>query len=314
MRAQTEDWFARRTWARPDWTADELTAAKRGRTVSVVLPALDEQETVGGVVAAVRPLLGTLVDELVVVDSGSIDATAERARAAGARVVPRDAVLPEVPVRPGKGEVLWRSLAATSGDVVVFLDSDLVDLGPDFVVHLLGPLLTVDGVALVKGFYHRPLRMSDHDAALTGGGRVTELTARPALAALRPELSGVVQPLGGEYAATRELLESLPFAAGYGVEIGLLLDTHRERGLDAIAQVDLGVRKHRHRSLRALGATAAEVLDAVLRRCVPGHPGSDPLTQFVPVDGDWLPDEQAVATADRPPLATLRSNRGTPGS
>jgi glucosyl-3-phosphoglycerate synthase len=307
VRDATEQWFPRRTWARPMWTAAELTAARAGRTVSVVLPALDEEATVGGVVGAVRPLLGTLVDEIVVVDSGSTDATAARARAAGARVVSRDAVLPEVPIRPGKGEVLWRSLAATSGDLVVFLDSDLVDLGPDFVVNLLGPLLTVDGVALVKGFYHRLLRISDADAALAGGGRVTELTARPALAALRPELSGVVQPLGGEYAATRELLESLPFAAGYGVEIGLLLDTHTTRGLDAIAQVDLGVRKHRHRSLRALGATAAEVLDAVLRRCVPGHRGADPLTQFVPVDGDWLPDEQAVATADRPPLATQRA-------
>ncbi|MEJ2864894.1 glucosyl-3-phosphoglycerate synthase [Actinomycetospora flava] len=307
MRAGTEDWFARRTWSRPPWTAGGLVAAKAGRTVSVVLPALDEEATVGGVVAAVRPLLGTLVDEIVVVDSGSTDATVARAREAGARVVSRDAVLPGVPVRPGKGEVLWRSLAATSGDLVVFLDSDLVDLGPDFVVNLLGPLLTVDGVALVKGFYARPLRMADHDAVLTGGGRVTELTARPALASLRPELAGVVQPLGGEYAATRELLESLPFAAGYGVEIGLLLDTHRERGLDAIAQVDLGVRKHRHRTLRALGATAAEVLDAVVRRCVPGHPGADPLTQFVPVDGDWLPDEQTVATTDRPPLATLRA-------
>jgi glucosyl-3-phosphoglycerate synthase len=307
MRPVTEQWFADRTFQYPDWTPKCLVAAKAGRRVSVVLPALDEEATVGGVVAAVRPLLGTLVDELVVVDSGSTDATAARAAAAGARVVPRDAVLPEVPVRAGKGEVLWRSLAATSGDLVVFLDSDLVDLGPDFVTHLLGPLLTVEHVALVKGFYARPLRISENDAALTGGGRVTELTARPALAALRPELSGVVQPLGGEYAATRELLESLPFAAGYGVEIGLLLDTHRTRGLDAIAQVDLGVRKHRHRSLRALGATAAEVLDAVLRRCVPGHPGSDPLTQFVPVDGDWLPDEQGVATTDRPPLATLRA-------
>jgi glucosyl-3-phosphoglycerate synthase len=307
VRRATEDWFARRTWARPPWTADGLTAAKAGRTVSVVLPALDEEATVGGVVTAVRPLLGTLVDEIVVVDSGSTDATVARARAAGARVVARDAVLPEVPVRPGKGEVLWRSLAASTGDLVVFLDSDLVDLGPDFVVNLLGPLLTVDGVALVKGFYHRPLRLSDADATLSGGGRVTELTARPALASLRPELAGVVQPLGGEYAATRELLESLPFAAGYGVEIGLLLDTHRERGLDAIAQVDLGVRKHRHRGLRALGATAAEVLDAVVRRCVPGHPGADPLTQFVPVDGDWLPDEQVVATTDRPPFATLRT-------
>ncbi len=311
MRPEVEDWFGRRTWAHPPWDAAGLTAAKGARTVSVVLPALDEEATVGGVVAAVRPLVGTLVDELVVVDSGSTDATAARARAAGARVVARDAVLPEVPVLPGKGEVLWRSLAATVGDVVVFLDSDLIDMGPEFVVSLLGPLLTVDGVELVKGFYHRPLRLpspgaTEADATLSGGGRVTELTARPVLAALRPELSGVVQPLGGEYAATRALLESVPFAAGYGVEIGLLLDTHRTRGLDAIGQVDLGVRKHRHRSLRALGATAAEVLDAALRRCVPGHPGTDPLVQFVPVDGDWLPDEQAVAVVDRPPLETLR--------
>jgi cellulose synthase/poly-beta-1,6-N-acetylglucosamine synthase-like glycosyltransferase len=147
VRDATERWLPRRTWTRPTWTAAELTAARAGRTVSVVLPALDEEETVGGVVAAVRPLLGTLVDEIVVVDSGSTDATAARARAAGDRVVPRDEVLPEVPVRAGKGEVLWRSLAATSGDLVVFLDSDLVDLGPDFVVNLLGPLLTVEGVA-----------------------------------------------------------------------------------------------------------------------------------------------------------------------
>lgn len=309
MRPEVEEWFARRTWAHPPWDAAGLTAAKGARTVSVVLPALDEEATVGGVVAAVRPLLGTLVDELVVVDSGSTDATASRARAAGARVVARDAVLPEISVRPGKGEVLWRSLAATTGDVIVFLDSDLVDTGPEFVVSLLGPLLTVEDVALVKGFYHRPLRLSEADATLSGGGRVTELTARPVLAALRPELSGVVQPLGGEYAGTRALLESVPFAAGYGVEIGLLLDTHRTRGLDAIGQVDLGVRKHRHRSLRELGATAAEVLDAALRRCVPDHPGADPLVQFVPVDGDWWPDEQTVATTDRPPLASLRRTR-----
>lgn len=305
MRSDIEDWFARRTWTRPPWSAAELVAARGARTVSVVLPALDEEATVGGVVAAVRPLLGTLVDEIVVVDSGSTDATAARAAAAGARVVARDEVLPDVAVRPGKGEVLWRSLAATSGDVVVFLDSDLVDVDERFVVNLLGPLLAVEGVALVKGFYHRPLRLSDDDAALTGGGRVTELTARPVLASLRPDLVGVVQPLGGEYAATRDLLESVPLAGGYGVEIGLLLDTHRTRGLDAIAQVDLGVRKHRHRSLRALGVTAAEVLDAAVRRCVPDHAGSAPLTQFVPVDGDWLADEYPVGSLDRPPLRGL---------
>jgi glucosyl-3-phosphoglycerate synthase len=297
-----EPWFSARTWSEPPWSAEELVGAKAGRTVSVVLPALDEQATVAGVVGAVIPLVGTLVDEVVVVDSGSTDDTVAVAHAAGARVITREEALPGVAVRPGKGEVLWRAVAATTGDVVVYLDSDLVDVDERFVTSLLGPLLTVPGVELVKGFYHRPLRISEHDELATGGGRVTELVARPALAALRPELAGIVQPLGGEYAATRELLESLPFAGGYGVELGLLLDTHRTRGLDAIGQVDLGVRKHRHRSLRALGVTAAEVLDVALRRCAGLDERARPLTQFVKVAGQWLPEVHDVATGDRPPI------------
>ncbi|HEY2221395.1 glucosyl-3-phosphoglycerate synthase [Actinomycetospora sp.] len=300
-----EPWFSARTWTEPPWTAAELVAAKAGRTVSVVLPALDEQATVAGVVGAVTPLVGTVVDEVVVVDSGSVDDTVAVAHAAGARVITREEALPGVVVRPGKGEVLWRAVAATTGDVLVYLDSDLVDVDERFVTSLLGPLLTVPGVELVKGFYHRPLRISEDDVLATGGGRVTELVARPALAALRPELAGIVQPLGGEYAATRELLESLPFAGGYGVELGLLLDTHRTRGLGAIGQVDLGVRKHRHRSLRALGVTAAEVLDVALRRCADLDEGSRPLTQFVPVGGQWLPEVHDVATTDRPPIREL---------
>ena len=233
-------WFDRRTWQAPAWTVDDILAAKGDRTVSVVLPALDEEQTVGAVVASVRPLLGTVVDELVVMDSGSSDATVRVAAAAGARVVLREDVLPELPPLPGKGEVLWRSLAATSGDVLVFLDSDLVDPDPAFVPSLLGPLLTTPGVHLVKGFYQRPLRLES-----TGGGRVTELLARPVLSALRPALGDLVQPLGGEYAGTREFLESVPFAAGYGVEIGLLFDAEAKYGLDGLAQVNLGVRPER---------------------------------------------------------------------
>jgi glucosyl-3-phosphoglycerate synthase len=276
-----------------------------------VLPALDEEATVGGVVAAVRPLLGTLVDELVVVDSGSTDATAARAAAAGARVVPRDAVLPEVPVRAGKGEVLWRSLAATSGDLVVFLDSDLVDLGPDFVTHLLGPLLTVEHVALVKGCYARPLRISENDAALTGGGRVTELTARPLLNALWPELAGFVQPLGGEYAGRREVLEQVPFVSGYGVEVGLLIDLLDLAGLGALAQVDLGVRRHSSQSEEALGAMAGQVVSAVLARAECGRPGharieaSGLLTQFRHDGTGFVPRSTAVGIDERPPMATI---------
>jgi glucosyl-3-phosphoglycerate synthase len=315
MRPVTEQWFAERTFQYPAWTAECLVAAKAGRRVSVVLPALDEEETVGAIVAAIVPLTrgpAPLVDELVVVDSGSTDRTVEVAAAAGARVVHRGDVVPELAPRPGKGEVLWRSLAATTGDVVVFLDSDLVDFDPAFVPSLLGPILTVPGVALVKGFYRRPLRLEtpDDESLDHGGGRVTELLARPLLAALRPELSGVVQPLGGEYAATRALLESVPFAPGYGVEIGLLLDTHARLGLAGLAQVNLGVRKHRNRSLLQLGVMARQILGAALRRCGDGLTDSGaPLTQFLQIGGEWLPASTEVEVAERPPMRTVLAQR-----
>jgi glucosyl-3-phosphoglycerate synthase len=302
-----EQWFARRTWQEPPWSIAELVAAKRGRRVSVVLPALDEEATVGAIVAAIVPLTAgpsPLVDELVVMDSGSSDATIEVAAAAGARVVRRTEVVGDLEPLPGKGEVLWRALAATTGDVLCYIDSDLVDFDPAFVPALLGPLLVEDGVHLVKGFYRRPLRLETSEVD-TGGGRVTELLVRPLLAALRPELASVVQPLGGEYAGTRELLESLPFAAGYGVEIGLLLDTHAERGLDAIAQVNLGVRKHRNRSLLQLGAMARQILAATLAHCGISDSGTA-LTQFVQVGGEWLPSVTPVAVAQRPPMRELR--------
>ncbi|MEV6909971.1 glucosyl-3-phosphoglycerate synthase [Amycolatopsis sp. NPDC051071] len=294
-------WFERRTWQNPGWTLDDIVAAKGDRTVSVVLPALDEEDTVADVVGSVRPLLGTVVDELVVMDSGSTDATAELAERAGARVVHREDVLPGLPPVPGKGEVLWRSLAATTGDVIVFLDSDLVDPDPAFVPTLLGPLLCEDGVHLVKGFYRRPLRLES-----SGGGRVTELLARPVLSALRPSLSGLIQPLGGEYAATRDFLESVPFAAGYGVEIGLILDAEARYGLEGLAQVNLGVRKHRNRSLLQLGVMARQILGTALARC--GIKSDDPaqLTQFSQVSGDWLPEVAEVSISDRPPMREVR--------
>lgn len=305
MHADTARWLAERTWHDPQWTMSELLSAKGSRRISVVLPALNEAPTVGDVVATVRPLVGSLVDECVVVDSGSTDDTIAVARAAGARVVRHQDILPELPVRPGKGEVLWRSLATTTGDVLVFLDSDLVDPDPGFVPSLLGPVLTEPDIHLVKGFYRRPIRIENTDVD-TGGGRVTELLARPALAALRPELSGVIQPLGGEYAVTRAFAETVPFAAGYGVEIGLLLDAYHRYGLDALAQVNLGVRKHRNRSLQQLGVMARQILGAALARCGITEPDQvTQYTQFVQVDGAWLAHEHEVSLADRPPLARL---------
>lgn len=305
-------WLSDR-WYRPGWTVGELEAAKAGRTISVVLPALNEQDTVQSVIESVSPLLRDgegLIDELIVLDSGSTDDTVIRAIAAGARVVSREQALPEVPIRPGKGEALWRSLAATSGDIVVFVDSDLIDPHPMFVPWLVGPLLTGDDVQLVKSVYRRPLQVGDADGAAgdTGGGRVTELVARPLLAALRPELGCILQPLGGEYAATRELLTSLPFAPGYGVEIGLLVDTFDRVGLGGIAQVNLGIRAHRNRPLAELGAMSRQVIATLLSRC--GIPDSGVgLTQFL-VDGSdgfgFTQRTSPVSLADRPPMTTVR--------
>ena len=299
-----DTWLAGHSWHRPTWTLAELEAAKRGRTISVVLPALNEAETVGSVIDTITPMLGGLVDELIVLDSGSTDATATRARAAGARVVTREEALPDVAPRPGKGEALWRSLAATTGDIIVFIDSDLIDPDPMFVPRLVGPLLTADGIHLVRGFYRRPLKVGDGTDA-NGGGRVTELVARPLLAALRPELGYVLQPLGGEYAGTRELLASVPFASGYGVEIGILIDTYDRLGLGAIAQVNLGVRTHRNRPLSELGPMSRQIIATLLTRCGITDSGVG-LTQFIP-DGDgYLTRASTVSLDDRPPMDTLR--------
>ncbi|UQB93630.1 MULTISPECIES: glucosyl-3-phosphoglycerate synthase [Mycobacterium] len=308
-----DTWLGDRSWSRPSWTVAELEAAKAGRTISVVLPALDEEDTIESVIDSISPLVDGLVDELIVLDSGSTDDTEIRAVAAGARVVSREQALPEVPIRPGKGEALWRSLAATRGDIVVFVDSDLINPHPMFVPWLVGPLLTCPpsrGIHLVKSFYRRPLNVADvgGSAGATGGGRVTELVARPLLAALRPELGAVLQPLGGEYAATRELLTSVPFAPGYGVEIGLLVDTFDRLGLDAIAQVNLGVREHRNRPLAELGAMSRQVIATLLSRC--GIPDSGVgLTQFVAhgPDGEgYTQHTSPVSLADRPPMQAIR--------
>jgi glucosyl-3-phosphoglycerate synthase len=306
-------WLSNRSSSRPGRTLGQLEEAKAGRTISVVLPALNEEATVASVVDSISPLVDGLVDELIVLDSGSTDDTEIRAITAGARVISREQALPEVPTRPGKGEALWRSLAATSGDIVVFVDSDLVDPHPMFVPWLVDPLLTGDGIHLVKSFYRRPLMVREADgvddadgsAPSSGGGRVTELAARPLLAALRPELGCILQPLGGEYAATRELLTSLSFAPGYGVEIGLLIDTFDRLGLDAIAQVNLGVRAHRNRPLAELGAMSRQVIATLLSRC--GIPDSGVgLTQFFADGEGYTQRTLPVSLADRPPMNGVR--------
>ncbi|WP_028477222.1 glucosyl-3-phosphoglycerate synthase [Nocardia sp. CNY236] len=300
-------WAETNTWDTPNWTVDELIDAKAGRTVSVVLPALNEERTVAEVVASIRPLVGRLVDELVVLDSGSTDATADRARTAGAEVITREQAVPELEPVPGKGEVLWRSLAVTGGDLIAFVDSDLIDPDPHFVPKLLGPLLTMNGLHLSKAYYRRPLRFGGAVEA-HGGGRVTELVARPLLAALRPQLSHVLQPLGGEYAGTRELLTSVPFAPGYGVEIGLLLDTYDQFGMSAIGQVNLGTRTHRNRPLADLGVMSRQIVGTALGRSGVRDSGAA-LTQFPMVGDEFTARSTEVSLIDRPPMNTLRPAR-----
>jgi glucosyl-3-phosphoglycerate synthase len=229
--------------------------------------------------------------------------------------VAQSAVLPQLGDRPGKGEALWKGLAACSGDLVVFLDADLVDFDPTFVLGLLGPLLREPDVSFVKGMYDRPLRLAG-EASPTGGGRVTELVARPLLNAFWPQLAGVVQPLAGEYAARRTVLEQVPFAGGYGVEVGLLVDLVELLGLDGMAQVDLGRRVHRHQDDGALGRMAMQIqLTAHRRLAARGLEAqglSEPeteLVQFRRVDGRLVADESDVDVPDRPPLRDVAAYR-----
>ncbi len=255
-----------RTYHHGDFPLDDVLRAKMagGHTVSVCIPARDEASTVGSVVrAVVAPFLASaggngLVDEVLVLNDGSTDDTAAQAEAAGARVVASSGTA------GGKGQAMAAALEAASGDLLVFLDADVANTTPAFVSGMLGPLLTDDGVALVKGFYTRPLHGEP-----TGGGRVTELVARPVLELLFPELSEIRQPLAGETAAHRWVFEKVGFADGYGVEIALLIDVATYLGAGVLAQVDLGERIHRNRPLNELRPQAVDVLRAALDRIRP---------------------------------------------
>jgi glucosyl-3-phosphoglycerate synthase len=322
MRPDARAWFQHRTTSATSLAELDLDALLRAKRrgqhrISVVLPARNEEATVGHLVADLREHWMhrvPLVDELLVVDSDSTDATAAVARAAGADVVATTEVLPAHGTRPGKGEALWKSLAATTGDLVVFLDSDLIGDVAHYVPGLLGPLLTDPQVLYVKGCYTRPLEV-DGRIQPAGGGRVTELTARPLLNALWPELAGFVQPLGGEYAGRRSALEQVPFVGAYGVEIGLLIDLLRLGGLASLAQVDLGVRRHTSQNQEALGSMAGQVVSTVLARAECGRPGHrrlDPsglLTQFRHDGTGFVPRSSPVAVDERPPMETISEYR-----
>ena len=288
-----------RRYDHTDFTAAALVAAKAGRSVSVCLPARDEEATVGDIVTCIHTELMVatpLVDEIVVVDDHSRDRTAEVAATAGARVVRAVEVLPEYGEGHGKGEALWKSVYAATGDVIVWCDADVVGFQSHFVTGLLGPVLTNDDIGFVKGYYERSSGSGDR------GGRVTELVARPLLSALFPALASIVQPLAGECAGRRDVLEQLPFGEGYGVDIGLLIDVADRFGTGAVAQVDLGHRVHRNRPLDELAPQATAVLQAVLGRA------GRALPEVVTLDRPGLPPVD-VDRVERPPLVDVASYR-----
>jgi glucosyl-3-phosphoglycerate synthase len=310
---RAEAWLRRRTSHWRDWPADRLLGWKQdqGARISVVIPARDEEATVGAVAGAVHDefVVGMpLVDEVVVMDSDSADATAQVAASAGAVVHRCRDVAPELGGYPGKGEALWKSLLVTTGDIIVFMDADLTTWGSHFVTGLLGPMLDPgDPALLVKACYDRAAGGTP-DGGTIGGGRVTELVARPLLNLWWPQLAGVAQPLSGEWAGRRTLLESLPVPVGYGVEIAVLIDTVARHGVDAIAQVDLGERAHSHQSDTDLALMAAELMLVAERRRFGAELARAPeLVQFFRAgEGELGTRARLVPYVERPPAATVR--------
>ena len=324
MNDRAEAWLRQRTSHWHDWPADRLLSWKRqrGSRISVVIPARDEEATVADVVGALQDelVIGVpLIDELVVMDSDSVDATARVAERAGATVYRCRDVAPDLGAYPGKGEALWKSLLVTTGDILVFVDADLTLWGSHFVTGLLGPLLCPAGeeTQLVKACYDRSVGDTP-DGGTVGGGRVTELVARPLLNLWWPELAGVAQPLSGEWAARRSLLAGLSLPVGYGVEIAVLIDTARRHGIESIAQVDLGARGHSHQADADLAVMAAEIMLVSQRRRIgtweASFPENPELVQFTRADGELRPRHRTVPHAERPPASSLLAGTGPSGA
>ena len=255
-----------RVFHHTEFPVDRLRV-ERQETISVCVPAREEAATIAAIVAPLVALReASVVDQVLVVDDDSRDGTGAIAAGLGAELLNPADLLPAFGPVLGKGDAMWRALSVLTGDLVCFVDADSEDFGAHFACGLLGPLVCAPGVQFVKGFYRRPFKAGGGAAQATGGGRVTELAARPLLQAFYPELASVRQPLAGEFAARRELLERMPFCTGYAVEMGLLLDVHADTGVEALAQVDLDVRQNRHQRLEDLTPMAAAVLGAVTSR------------------------------------------------
>lgn len=315
-----DHWFAENTYHANEFDdLDRLCQLKReqGLTISLALPALNEEETVGNVIRTIKGKLMDempLLDEIVLIDSNSADCTREIAAGLGVPVYIHQLLLPGHGVRRGKGEALWKSLHVTRGDIVVWIDTDIVNIDPRFVYGVIGPMLSNPEVQFVKGFYQRPLREGGQ-VQQGGGGRVTELAARPLLNLFYPELSGVIQPLSGEYGGRRKALEQLSFFSGYGVEIGLLIDVFEKFGLSAIAQVDLLERVHHNQSLEALSKMSFVIMQAVLRKLERrfGRNMLEEVNKSMKMiryqEGSYYLEVEEVSERERPPMVEVAEYR-----
>ncbi len=321
MKMTVWEWFEQRSFHYRDFS-DLASAGGLARTLTttLVLPTREVAQTIGPILEAVAGLNERtgLIDQVIVVDADSADGTAEIARANGADVYSENELLPAYGPSQGKGDAMWRSLSVARGDIVLFADSDTRDFGEHFIYGTLGPLLTVPGMQFSKAAYRRPFHAEGQSVA-DGGGRVTELTAKPLLNFFYPALTGFVQPLAGEFAVHRELLCNIPFLTGYGVEVGILIDVFTEAGLPAMAQVDLGSRQNRHQPLWDLTRMSSTVLRALARRVhlpeqgTPGRDASGPLAlprqdvylHAVATAGGLRLDEHLNELTERPPLAQV---------
>ena len=315
-----DTWFVENTFSSTEFAnLRRLVEAKERQAIriSVGLPTLNEEATIAKVIRVIRSRLMErfpLVDELVVIDSDSSDRTREIAREEGVPVHIHQQTLPELGAHRGKGEAMWKSLHVLTGDLIVWVDTDVTNIHPKFVYGILGPLLLRPEITFVKAFYRRPLNVGGEMQA-TGGGRVTELTARPLLNLFFPELSGMIQPLAGEQGGRRALLERLPFFTGYGVETGLLIDTLERAGLGAIAQVDMKQRIHRNQSLLALSKMAFEIMQVAMKRAGGGQgerlldEANSTMKLISPTVEGFHLEVQDVSIVERPPMITIPSYR-----
>jgi glucosyl-3-phosphoglycerate synthase len=291
---------------------------RKNLKISLCLPTLNEEKTIAKEILIMKSELMTrhpLLDEIVVIDSGSTDKTREIASAFGADVYEATEILPHLETFKGKGENLWKALYITQGDIIVYLDADIKNIHHRFAYGLLGPLLLFDHIKYVKAFYDRPIAIGKSKIRPTGGGRVTELVIRPLFSLFFPELTQILQPLSGEYAGVRELFEKIPFPIGYGVETSMILDIYEKWGLDVMAQVDLDKRIHRNQDTRALGKMAFAILQTFIERKRKlglidfTEDLFDEMIQYNLVKNQYMPDVYKIEGHERPPIIEVPKYR-----